>query len=424
MKQKAELVIVNAKQLLTLRGGSEKPVRKPTVESLGLIEDGFVASAGDKIIAIGPSTKLDELVSTSDALIIDAKNRVVMPGFVDSHTHSAFAGSREQELEMKLRGMTYMEILNEGGGIFSTVRATRSSSSSQLFSNTESRLRSMVKNGSTTIEVKSGYGLDTENELKILRVIKSLQKKFSFELVPTFLGAHAIPPEFKNPNEYTDFIVGELLKKVTNEKLAEFCDVFCEAGVFDVEQSRMILQEARKLGMELKIHADEFKRIGATRLAVELGATSADHLLHSTDEDIRLISRSNTIATLLPATPFCTMMENYARARNFLDSDCAVALASDLSPNTWCESMQSVIQLAVFKMKMKVHEAIVAATINGAHAINRGREIGSLEVGKKMNLIILDAPNFNFLAYRVGVNQVDTVVIRGKVLVEGGRLAA
>jgi imidazolonepropionase len=325
---------------------------------------------------------------------------------------------------MKLRGLGYMEILKKGGGILKTVRATRAASVEQIVKETRPRLLSMLSHGTTTVEVKTGYGLDLDSELKLLEAAKELQLSFPGKIVQTFLGAHALPPEFDSATIYTDFIVERMLPSVADTKLAEFCDVFCEPDVFGIQDAKRILENAHALGMHLKIHADEFQRTGATTLAVELGATSADHLLQSTDQDIALLSKSNTVATFLPSTPFCSLLDNYANARRFIDSGCAVALASDISPNAWCESMQLVIQLAVLKMRVRVHEAIVAATINGAHAIRKAKEVGSLEVGKRANALVMDVPNHKFLAYELGTNLSDVVITNGKVVARGGKLAA
>jgi imidazolonepropionase len=335
-----------------------------------------------------------------------------MPGFVDCHTHAVFAGSREDEFIMKLQGMSYMEILERGGGILKTVRETRKASKKTLFELTKKRLDKMLKHGTTTVEIKSGYGLTTKDEMKLLEVMNELGKKHPVDVIPTFMGAHAVPPEFKT-DDYVDLIVEDMLISTAKKGLAEFCDVFCEKGVFSIEQSRRILVEARKLGMKPKIHADEITRTGGAELAAEIKAISAEHLLRSSKEGIRALARANIVAVLLPATSFC-LRTNYADARFMIEEGVPVALATDFNPGCMCESMQFVLNLACVQMRMTPAEAIVASTINAAYAIGRGKEVGSLEVGKKADILIMDVPNHKLIPQYLSVNLVKKVIKNGK----------
>jgi imidazolonepropionase len=340
----------------------------------------------------------------------DASGRVVMPGFVDPHTHLVFAGSRADEFEMRLKGATYLEIMAAGGGIMSTVGATRQASMEELLAQSRRRLDRMLAYGTTTAEAKTGYGLNTAQELKILGAIKTLNETHPVDLVATFLGAHAVPEEYKGRSEeYTDMVVKEMLPQAAKEGVC-FCDVFCEEGAFSLEQSRRILEKAKELGLGLKIHADEFKTLGGAALAAELGATSADHLICTPEEELRLLAEAGTVAALLPGTPFGLGEERYAPARRMIELGLPVALGTDLNPGTcWCESMQFVIALAARKMGMTSTEAIAASTLNAAYALAKGAEVGSLEVGKKADILILETSDYRDLAYRFGGNLVDRV---------------
>jgi len=346
---------------------------------------------------------------------VDASGRLVMPGFVDAHTHLVFAGSREFELEMKIKGKSYMEIMREGGGIYRTVRDTRAESAEGLYSQAALRLENMIAHGSTTIEAKSGYGLDLENEIKILETILKLGEDYPADIIPTFLGAHAVAPEFEGrPDEYIQFIVGEVLPEVSRKGLATFCDVFCEKGVFTVEQSRKVLLSAKELGMGLKVHADEFSTTGGAELAAEVGAISADHLAKPSDDGIMAMARKDVVGVLLPGTPYSSMLGQYADGRRLIDLGVPVALATDLNPNSWNESMQFVISLACYKMRMSPAEAITAATINAAAALGLDKRIGSIERGKRADIIILDVPSHAHIPYRFGTNLCSLVVKDGK----------
>jgi imidazolonepropionase len=357
--------------------------------------------------------------------VIDAGGRLVMPGMVDPHTHLVFAGSREYELEMRLNGATYLEILRAGGGILATTRKTRAATEEELAWETKKRLNRFLLHGVTTVEAKSGYGLTVEDELKMLRVAKRLNEEHPVDIVSTFMGAHAVPPEYKeNPDAYVDLVIEEMIPRVARENLAEFCDVFCEEGVFTVEQSERILEAGKRHGLRPKLHADEIEPMGGAELAARVGAVSADHLLKVSDEGIRRMAEAGVVAVLLPGTAFFLMAE-YARARHMIDQGVPVALATDRNPGSSpTESLPLIMNLACLQMKMTPAEVISAATINAAHAVSRARQVGSLEPGKQADILILDAPNYPYLQYHFGVNLVDTVIKKGKVVVEGGRLCA
>jgi imidazolonepropionase len=391
------------------------------MRELGIIEDGAVAIRGGRIASVGHTSEV--LTEAGDgASLIDASDKVVMPGFVDPHTHLVFAGDRASEFEMRLQGASYMEIMAAGGGIMNTVRATREASLDHLVHQSRERLDRMLAHGTTTAEAKTGYGLDTANELKMLEAIRLLDESHAVDLVPTFLGAHAVPAEYQGrAEEYVDLVVDEMLPALEREgylagQMPPFCDVFCEEGAFSVEQSRRILEKARDLGMGLKIHTDEFKSLGGTSLAVELEAVSADHLACTTDREIDLLANSNTIGVLLPGTPFGLAEDHYSPARKMIDAGVAVALATDLNPGTcYCESMPFIVALACRQMGMTPAEAIAASTINAAFAVDLGHEVGSLEVGKKADMLILDVSDYRHLAYRFGSNPVETVIKAGNI---------
>jgi imidazolonepropionase len=439
MRQKVDLTVHSARQLLTLGPFGEveassavsvapsRPRRGEAMNELGLIEDGAVAVSRGLITLIGTTEEV--LAQTEADEMIDASNRVVMPGFVDPHTHLVFAGSREDEFELRLRGATYMEIMAAGGGIMSTVRATRAATLPQLMAQSRGRLDRMLAHGTTTAEAKSGYGLNVDDELRMLEAIRQLDATHPIDLVPTFLGAHAVPVEFKGrADKYVEVVITEMLPLAEREmregaseasapSVPFFCDVFCEEGVFSVNQSRRILERARELGFGLKIHADEFKPLGGTRLAVELGAVSADHLVCTTVEEIEALAGSDTIAVSLPGTPFGLGHREYTPARRIIEAGGALALATDLNPGTcYCESMQFIIALACRYMRLTPAEAITAATLNAAHAIGLGDKVGSLETGKKADMLVLDIPNYRHLGYHFGVNLVERVIKSGQAV--------
>ncbi|RLF50398.1 MAG: imidazolonepropionase [Thermoplasmata archaeon] len=356
------------------------------------IENGLIKS-------IGKNERAEE--------VIDANGNFVMPGFIDSHTHIAFAGYRDFEIEWKIAGLSYEEIARRGGGILYTVEETRKASEERIIKEMEERAREMFMHGTTTIEVKSGYGLDKKNEIKLLEAINEL--KSNATIIPTYL-AHAIPHGYDS-EEYTGYVIEEILPEAG--KLARFADVFCEKGYFNVEQSERILKEAKQHGMLPKIHADEFSCMGCSRLAAKLKAISADHLLMADDESLMEMKKAGVVATLLPATPF-VLNEEYPNARKMLNMGLNVAIATDMNPNCYVGNMQFIIQLAVYKLKMPIVDALKAATINAAKALNL-KDVGSIEYGKKADLIIFDAPSPNFIPYYIGKNLVKTVIKEGRV---------
>jgi imidazolonepropionase len=421
------MLIHSASQLLTLRGG---PQRGHALGSLGLLEDGAVLVRDGEIQAIGLTKDL--LAAYPDEPRLDACGCAVLPGFVDPHTHIIWAGERAAEFEMKTAGAKYLEILAAGGGILSTVRQTRLASLETLMDETRPRLHGMFAYGTTTAEAKSGYGLQTETEIRMLDTILKLDQEGPLELAPTFLGAHAIPPEYKgDPQGYTDHLCNEMLPAVRQwwdsqpliaHRPPPFVDVFCETGAFDLAQSRQILNKAKELGFPLKLHADEFDNLGGASLAAVLGAVSADHLVKTSEADIAALAKSDTVAVSLPCTPFGLAEDIYTPAQEILAADGLLALATDCNPGTaWCESMQFVIALACRRLKLTPAQAIAAATINAAHAIRRASLIGSIEPGKQADLLVLSVPDYRQLGYRFGTNLVKQVIKHGKVYtVESG----
>ncbi|MCK5258198.1 MAG: imidazolonepropionase [Thermoplasmatales archaeon] len=401
-----DIFIKNASELITMDGPNRPRIKKEMCE-LSIIKNGSVAIKDGKIVETG-----NDLEYGAEKTI-DASGKTVMPGFIDPHTHLVFAGSREFELDMKLKDLSYMEILKKGGGIFYTVNETRRATDGELLKQSKKRLDTMISHGTTTCEAKSGYGLDTETELKMLKIQKKLNDIHPMDIVSTFLGAHAIPKKH-SADDYVDIIISEMLPQVKG--LAMFCDVFCEKGVFTIEQSRRILEAGKKYGLIPKIHADEIVDTGGASLAAEISAISADHLLMSSDRGINEMARKGVIGVMLPGTPFSLMQDNYAPARKMIDSGVPIALATDLNPNCWVENMQFMIQLGCFNMKMTPAEAVTAATFNAACAIGVNDTIGSLEEGKKADVIILDCPNHKSIPYHFGVNLVETVIKNGKII--------
>jgi len=419
-KETVELLIENAGEVVTLRGGSQKPLLGTKMKDLGIIKHGSIAVNEGKIVAVGETREIQRKFKGKET--VDTEGKLVMPGFVDPHTHLVFAGSREEEFEMRIMGASYMEILERGGGILKTVRETRKASRDELMKNCEKTLDTMLEHGTTTIEAKSGYGLTTVDEVKCLEVMKVLNEKHPIEIVPTFLGAHAIPPEHKDDtHEYVSLIVEEMIPTVADQKLAEFCDVFCEKGVFDTSQSRKILLQGKEHGLTPKLHSDELSRLGGAELAVEVGAISASHLLFASENGLKEMAKQSVTAILLPAAAFSLMSSRYAEARKMISWGVVVALGTDYNPSCWVESQQIVIALACNQMRMTPSEAITATTVNAAHAINRGLRVGSLEAGKKADIAILNAPNHKFLGYRFGTNLVDKVIKDGKLVVNEGK---
>lgn len=415
-----DLLIHSASQLLTLAGG---PQRGHDLGRLGLISDGAVAVAAGRITAVGTTADLRRRLSARQT--IDATGRVVMPGFVDPHTHLVWMGDRAAEFEQRLQGASYMDLMAAGGGIASTVRQTREASVEALLASARPRLEQMLTYGTTTAEAKTGYGLETNTEIRLLDAILKLDAEGPLEVVPTFLGAHAVPPKFQGLTQaYVELVCTEMLPAVRKHMRSfwrgrplPFVDVFCEEGAFDLDQSRRILEAARRLGFPIKIHADEFRSLGGTAMAVRLGAISADHLVQTPPDDIEVLGRSSTVAVALPCTPFGLAQNEYMPAAAFLDAGAILALATDLNPGTaWCESMPFAIALACRAMKLTPAQAIAAATINAAAAIGRQDRIGSLEPLKQADLIVLDVPDYRHLGYRFGTNLVSLVVKNGRVV--------
>ncbi len=415
-----DLIIIHINELVTMDSKYGVPRRGESMAELAPIHDGAVAISGNSIVFVGTTNELFSTFSPNGkTVIIDATDRLVTPGFVDPHTHIIFDGYRENELEMKLAGKTYLEILESGGGILKTVKATRKASLETLIQNGKKILNRMMEYGTTTMETKSGYGLDVENEIKSLLAAKELNIEHPMDVISTFLGAHAVPPEYEGEtDDYVELIISEMIPKVAQEKLAEFCDVFCEEGIFSVVQTKKILLAAMKYGLKPQIHIDEIVDTNGALLAAELNAVQAGHMLKSNDEGLRAMRKAQTIATLLPGTPFCLMMKEYAPARRIIEYGIPIALATDLNPNCWTESMQIIIALACYHMKLSPAEALTAATINAACALQKQEQIGSIEVGKKADLIIFDVPNHNFLPYQFGVNLVAKVIKNGRVVVD------
>jgi imidazolonepropionase len=416
-REAVDLLIVNASELVTVAGGSQKPVTGRQMRELGIVRNGGLAVKDGKIVAVGKTAEVTKAFKAEN--IINANGKTVLPGFVDPHTHMIFAGSREDEFQMRIEGASYMEILSAGGGILKTVRETRRASAEKLVELGIETLNVMLEHGTTTAEAKSGYGLTTKDELKILQVIQRVNQLHAVDVVPTFMGAHALPPEFQGSTQaYVDLVVNEMIPRIAEKSLAEFCDVFCEKGVFGLEQSRRILAVGRNCGLKLKVHADEMSPLGGAELAADFGAASADHLLFASDEGIEAMAEKGVVAVLLPAAAFSLMSGHYADARVMINRGVAVALGTDLNPSCFAENQQLVVAFACHLMRLTPAEAIIAATINAAHAICRAGEIGSLEVGKKADVIVLDVPNHKFLGYCLGVNVVDKVVKNGRVVVD------
>ncbi len=409
------LIIENAAELVTCSGFTAKTGR--AMADIGVVEDGAVLIETGTIRYAGPTAGLPTDINREDFKIIDAAGKAVLPGFVDSHTHFIFGGYRPDEFAWRLRGDSYMEIMERGGGILSTVAATRLASRQDLLANGIRRLDSMLSFGVTTVEGKSGYGLDFDTEIKQLEVLAEINRQHPMDVTATFLGAHAVPPEYKNRGDrYIDYIISEVLPEVAHRQLAAFCDVFCEKGVFSIQQSRRLLTAAAKLGLKPKLHADEIVPLGGAELAAELDAISADHLLQASDAGIDALAAAGVVATLLPGTAF-GLKEPYARARHIIGRGGAVALATDLNPGScFSESIPLLFSLATLYMGLNPEEAVTALTINGAAAIGRADTVGSLDPGKKGDLVILEFPSYKFIPYHMGVSTVETTVKNGVVV--------
>ncbi|MDQ0217656.1 imidazolonepropionase [Peribacillus cavernae] len=422
---KKPLWIRHASQLVTLKGSSARPLIGKQMEQLHIIENGSVWLEDGLIQFVGEDEEVAEAYKDrlEEAEMIDATGKLVIPGLVDPHTHLVFAGSREKEFEMRLQGATYMEIMNSGGGIHATTSMTREASYETLFKESKQRLDQFLLHGVTTVEAKSGYGLSLEHEIKQLEVAGKLNDHHPIDVVRTFMGAHAVPFEYKeNPDRFVDYVIEDMIPEVASRKLAEFNDVFCERGVFTPEQSKSILEAGLKHGLLPKIHADEIEPYEGAELAASIGAISAEHLLKASNKGIKALADKGVIAVLLPGTAFFLMAES-ANGRDMIDAGVPVALSTDCNPGSSpTVSMPLVMNLGCLKMGMTPAEVLTAATINAAHALNRGKEIGSIEKGKKADITIFDVPNYMVLQYKYGVNHVHSVIKNGELIVNGGRL--
>jgi imidazolonepropionase len=415
------ILVRGARQLLTLRGPAG-PRRGAALRDLGLIEDGAVLIRHGLVQEVGSTRRIENLAPARGALEIDATGRVVMPGFVDSHTHLVSGPPRLDDYEMRIAGKDYHQIAEAGGGILYSMKAVRTTPSTSLERRARKLIDNFVRHGTTTLEAKSGYGLDKTGELKSLRVLRRLNGK-PLDLEATYLGAHVVPPEFEGrAEEYIDWICGEVMPKIRRLRLARFADVYCDQGAFRLHEARRYLEAAREIGFALKIHADQFSHSGAARMAVELGAISADHLEHADKDDVAILAQSSTVATLLPGSVFHLGLNRYPPARTLIDHGAAVAIATDYNPGSspTC-SMPMILSLACTQMRMTPAEAISAATINGAYALGCAGRVGSLEIGKQADLIMLDVPDYREIPYYFGVNLIAMTVKRGSILYERGK---
>ena len=414
---KADLVIKNIGKLATMRS-KNTPVVGKYMNNVEILEDAYVAIKDGIFIEIGVGEKYKSIID-STTKINDAHGLLVTPGLIDAHTHLVHGGSRENEFSKKISGVPYIEILKDGGGILSTVKSTKEHSEDELYSKSIKSLDRMLELGVTTVESKSGYGLDIDTEIKQLKVSHKLNKNHPIDLVHTFLGAHAIPLEYKNNNKkYIDILINEMMPKIKELELAEFCDVFCEEGVFSIEESELILLKAKEMGFKLKIHADEIESLGGAELSAKLNCISADHLMAASEKGIDMMAKNKVIANLLPATSF-NLNKPYANARKMIDSNLGIALSSDYNPGSCpSENLQFVMQLGCLGLKMTPYEVLNAVTINAAYAIDRQNEIGSIEIGKKADLVVFDSPNIEYLMYHFGINHTKQVYKNGNLVVD------
>jgi imidazolonepropionase len=418
----ADLVIQDCRRLVTCAGPI--PKRKASLQDVGPAKNVWMASSKGEIIFIGKERDFQKSVRPMrSAVWVDAGALLGLPGFVDSHTHLPFAGNRVEEFRLRLQGYSYQELAAKGMGIQTTVKATRRVTKPDLLALVLKRLDTMLLNGATTVEAKSGYGLNRRDEIKQLEVLKEAARRHPVDIVPTFMGAHDIPNEYKTrKSAYIDLLIGQIIPEVSRRKLAEFFDIFCEEGVYSVEETRRLVEAAKRAGFKIRIHADEFSALGGAELAAEVGAASADHLISITEKGIRVLSRSETAATLLPSVSFFLMLEKKAPARRLIDAGAALNLASDFNPgSSMVESMLFVLRLGVYLLKMSVEEALNAVTANAAYALRRHGRVGSLEVGKKMDMLLCDVPDYASLVYELGRNPIRHVIKNGRVVVRDGR---
>jgi len=415
-----DLIIKNIAQLVTMRGPNRLR-QGEEMRDVEILENGYVVVKDDKIIAVGTGDVYKNYLENHTA-VVDATGLVMTPGLVDSHTHLVHAGSREHELTMKLEGYSYLDILKAGGGILNTVKKTRKASFTELYDKAKKSLDIMLSYGTTTVEAKSGYGLDVDTEVKQLEVAKKLNDTHPVDIVSTFMGAHAYPSDYKDNHEAFIETVIDMMPYIKEHGLAEFCDVFCERDVFSYEESLYLLEKAKEYGFMLKIHADEMDSIGAVDIACMLGCVSADHLVETKEEDFEKLAKYHIVANLLPATSF-NLNKGYAKARKMIEAGCGIALSTDYNPGSSpTENIQLVMQLAGLKLKMTPKEILTAVTINGACALNREKEIGSIEVGKKADFVLFDVPNIDYLIYHFGINHVKDVYKNGKLVVHNQRV--
>lgn len=423
--RKKPILLRHAAQLITLKGTSDQPVTGKKMNDLHIIEDGAVWIEDGIIQMVDTDDNVMKFFRNrlQEAHVLDATGKVVTPGLVDAHTHLVFAGTRENEFDMRLQGKTYMEIMNAGGGIHNTTRATRAATEDELYELAYKRLNRFLQYGVTTLEAKSGYGLTLEHEMKQLRVVKRLNEDHPIDIVSTFMGAHAVPAEYKDdPDVFVDIIVNQMIPEVAKSGLARFNDVFCEHGVFTPEQSERILRAGLEYGLLPKIHADEIEPYQGAEIAARLGAVSADHLLRASDEGIKQLADKGVVAVLLPGTAFF-LKTKAANGRKMIDQGVAVALSTDRNPGSSpSESLPFIMNLGCLTMGMTPAEVLVATTINAAHAIKQAHRVGSLEKGKAADLVMFDAPNYSYMQYNYAVNLVDTVIKAGNILVEKGNL--
>ena len=408
--------ITGIKQLVTCSNQGLQPKRGLELKDVGIIENATVVVEDERILALGSASSLTKtLLDIPAENIYDVCGRAVVPGFVDSHTHVLFAGTREAEFAMRCEGKSYMEILNAGGGILNSSRMFAEASDEIILEETRERLHRMLIHGTTSVEIKSGYGLDTAQEIRALQLITQLKTENKQNIFRTFLGAHAIPPDYKkSPNDFVRLVCNEMIPIVGNKKLADYCDVFCEAGVFDAIQTEQIFQAAVDQGLRLRLHSDEIEAIGGTEIACAMGAMSVDHLVAITDKGIDAVAKSKTIANLLPGTAY-SLMKTPAPARKLIDAGAAVALSTDCNPGScYTESMPMIISLACLTMNMSPEEALNAATFNGACALGDQENVGSIERGKVADLVVLDGTDYRILPYHFGVNPVKRVMRSGK----------
>ncbi|MGB3346468.1 MAG: imidazolonepropionase [Candidatus Humimicrobiia bacterium] len=419
MKKECDLLIRNIGQLLTLAG--DTPKRGEEMSNLAIVENAAVASKNGKIISVGREDKvIEEINLLKDSKKIDANHKVVIPGLIDCHTHLVFSGSREDEFYLRIEGKNYLNILKGGSGILSTVDKVRKASFENLIKNGIEVLNDMLSFGTTTVEIKSGYGLSIKDEIKILEVIKKLNEEHPIEIVSTFLGAHAFPEEYKNKEEsYVNLIIEEMLPVVKEKNLAKFCDAFCGEDVFNLNQSEKILNAAKKLGYKLKIHADQLGYNGGAELAAKMGANSASHLEYISDEGISMMKQKNVIAELLPGSVFFMGKTNYAPARKMINDDVPITLATNYNPGTCAiKSLPIIMTLACIYMGMSAEEVITATTINAAGALGLQNDVGSIEVGKKSDMVIWDVDNYKQIPYYLGLNLVEKVIKNGNIVFE------